>query len=146
MGGVPHIHIYIYINQSWGDLMQQDLRQGGVGDCWFMSARCSALTLVHGSSSGFRLEALAVVAERPDLVLRLFGDTARTRPWPKRLASKQARQGDGSRFRCRESVSQWSTRGHTLCSARSFLHGRNQAGCYQVNLFLDGEWRVVCQA
>ncbi|CAE7871952.1 Capn15, partial [Symbiodinium necroappetens] len=53
----------------------EDLRQGGVGDCWFMSA-------------------LAVVAERPDLVLRLFGDTA-----------------------------------------------RNQAGCYQVNLFLDGEWR-----
>eukprot|EP00439_Symbiodinium_sp_Y106_P080339 s243_g19.t1 len=57
--------------------MQQDLRQGGVGDCWFMSA-------------------LAVVAERPDLVLRLFGDTA-----------------------------------------------RNQAGCYQVNLFLDGEWRAI---
>lgn len=55
----------------------EDLRQGGVGDCWFMSA-------------------LAVVAERPDLVLRLFGDTA-----------------------------------------------RNQAGCYQVNLFLDGEWRAI---
>jgi len=42
------------------------------------------------------MSALAVVAERPDLVLRLFGDTA-----------------------------------------------RNQAGCYQVNLFLDGEWRAI---
>ena len=35
----------------------QDLRQGGVGDCWFMSA-------------------LAVVAERHDLIARLFADTA----------------------------------------------------------------------
>jgi len=35
-----------------------DLRQGGVGDCWFMSA-------------------LAVVAERHDLIGRLFTDTAR---------------------------------------------------------------------
>jgi len=35
-----------------------DLRQGGVGDCWFMSA-------------------LAVVAERHDLIARLFTDTAR---------------------------------------------------------------------
>jgi hypothetical protein len=34
-----------------------DLRQGGVGDCWFMSA-------------------LAVVAERHDLIARLFADTA----------------------------------------------------------------------
>eukprot|EP01043_Picozoa_sp_COSAG02_P015373 COSAG02_NODE_654_length_18824_cov_222.971001_3_plen_503_part_00 len=34
-----------------------DLRQGGVGDCWFMSA-------------------LAVVAERHDLIARLFVDTA----------------------------------------------------------------------
>eukprot|EP00931_Biecheleriopsis_adriatica_P073159 TRINITY_DN47502_c0_g1_i1.p1 TRINITY_DN47502_c0_g1~~TRINITY_DN47502_c0_g1_i1.p1 ORF type:complete len:1021 (-),score=218.76 TRINITY_DN47502_c0_g1_i1:37-3099(-) len=56
----------------------EDLRQGGVGDCWFMSA-------------------LAVVAERPDLILRLFG-------------------------------------GETA---------RNAAGCYQVNLFLDGEWQAV---
>ncbi|CAE7760645.1 Capn15 [Symbiodinium pilosum] len=56
----------------------EDLRQGGVGDCWFMSA-------------------LAVVAERPDLILRLFG-------------------------------------GETA---------RNSVGCYQVNLFLDGEWRAV---
>ena len=31
----------------------EDLRQGGVGDCWFMSA-------------------LAVVAERHDLIARLF--------------------------------------------------------------------------
>lgn len=56
----------------------EDLRQGGVGDCWFMSA-------------------LAVVAERPDLILRLFG-------------------------------------GETA---------RNAAGCYQVRLFLDGEWQAV---
>jgi len=56
----------------------EDLRQGGVGDCWFMSA-------------------LAVVAERPDLILRLFG-------------------------------------GETA---------KNAAGCYQVQLFLDGEWQAV---
>lgn len=37
----------------------QDLRQGGVGDCWFMSA-------------------LSVVAERHDLIARLFVDTARS--------------------------------------------------------------------
>lgn len=56
----------------------EDLRQGGVGDCWFMSA-------------------LAVVAERPDLIIRLFcGETA-----------------------------------------------RNQAGCYQLRLFLDGAWQAV---
>ncbi|CAK0877188.1 unnamed protein product, partial [Prorocentrum cordatum] len=56
----------------------EDLRQGGVGDCWFMSA-------------------LAVVAERPDLILRLFG-------------------------------------GETA---------RNAAGCYQIQLFLDGCWQAV---
>lgn len=56
----------------------EDLRQGGVGDCWFMSA-------------------LAVVAERPDLILRLFaGETA-----------------------------------------------KNSGGCYQVQLFLDGEWQGI---
>ena len=37
----------------------EDLRQGGVGDCWFMSA-------------------LAVVAQRHDLIARIFSaDTAR---------------------------------------------------------------------
>jgi hypothetical protein len=56
----------------------EDLRQGGVGDCWFMSA-------------------LAVVAERPDLILRLFG-------------------------------------GETA---------KNAAGCYKLQLFLDGEWQSV---
>lgn len=56
----------------------EDLRQGGVGDCWFMSA-------------------LAVIAERPDLILRLFG-------------------GETS---------------------------RNPGGCYQMQLFLDGEWQAV---
>ncbi|CAK9025513.1 unnamed protein product [Durusdinium trenchii] len=56
----------------------EDLKQGGVGDCWFLSA-------------------LAVVAQRPDLILRLFG-------------------------------------GETA---------RNAAGCYQINLFLDGEWKAV---
>eukprot|EP00913_Durusdinium_trenchii_P030807 g28852.t1 len=56
----------------------KDLKQGGVGDCWFLSA-------------------LAVVAQRPDLILRLFG-------------------------------------GETA---------RNAAGCYQINLFLDGEWKAV---
>ena len=39
----------------------EDLRQGGVGDCWFMSA-------------------LAVVAERHDLIAKIFGaDTARNK-------------------------------------------------------------------
>lgn len=38
----------------------EDLRQGGVGDCWFMSA-------------------LAVVAQRHDLIAKLFVDTARNR-------------------------------------------------------------------
>jgi len=56
----------------------EDLKQGGVGDCWFLSA-------------------LAVVAERPDLILRLFG-------------------------------------GETT---------RTAAGFYQVNLFLDGEWKAI---
>lgn len=56
----------------------EDLRQGGIGDCWFMSA-------------------LAVVAERPDLILRIFG-------------------------------------GETA---------KNVAGCYQLQLFLDGEWQAV---
>mgnify|MGYP002803532134 FL=1 len=56
----------------------EDLKQGGVGDCWFLSA-------------------LAVVAQRPDLILRLFG-------------------------------------GETA---------RNAVGCYQINLFLDGEWKAV---
>ena len=55
-----------------------DLTQGGVGDCWFMSA-------------------LAVVAERHDLIARLFAA------------------------------------GTT----------RNAAGCYCVQLFLDGEWTSV---
>ena len=54
-----------------------DLRQGGVGDCWFLSA-------------------LAVVAERHDLIERLFTDTA-----------------------------------------------RNEAGCYQARLFLDGKWQSI---
>ena len=45
----------------------EDLRQGGVGDCWFMSA-------------------LAVVAQRHDLVARLFAaDTARNAPGCYRL-------------------------------------------------------------
>lgn len=56
----------------------EDLRQGGVGDCWFMSA-------------------LAVVAERSDLIMRLF-------------AGKTS---------------------------------KNSAGCYQVQLFLDGEWQGI---
>mmetsp|Transcript_178512 Transcript_178512/g.572055 ORF Transcript_178512/g.572055 Transcript_178512/m.572055 type:complete len:1068 (+) Transcript_178512:55-3258(+) len=56
----------------------EDLRQGGVGDCWFLSA-------------------LAVVAERPDLIIRLFG-------------------GETS---------------------------KNAAGCYQLRLFLDGEWQAI---
>lgn len=55
----------------------QDLRQGAVGDCWFLSA-------------------LAVVAERHDLIARLFADTA-----------------------------------------------PNSAGCYNIRLFLDGEWQSV---
>lgn len=56
----------------------EDLKQGGVGDCWFLSA-------------------LAVVAQRPDLILRLFG-------------------------------------GETA---------RNGVGCYQINLFLDGDWKAI---
>ena len=36
----------------------QDLTQGGIGDCWFMSA-------------------LAVVAERHDLIAKLFGSTSK---------------------------------------------------------------------
>lgn len=56
----------------------EDLKQGGVGDCWFLSA-------------------LAVVAQRPDLILRLFG-------------------------------------GETA---------RNAVGCYQINLFLDGDWKAI---
>jgi hypothetical protein len=56
-----------------------DLRQGGVGDCWFLSA-------------------LAVVAERHDLVARLFGESSMQ---------------------------------------------QNDAGCYQLRLFLDGKWKCL---
>ena len=55
----------------------EHLRQGGVGDCWFLSA-------------------LAVVAERHDLIAKLFKDTA-----------------------------------------------TNRAGCYNLRLFLDGQWQPV---
>ena len=80
-----------------------DLRQGGVGDCWFMSA-------------------LAVVAERHDLIAKLFSaGTCPSRPARCHL--------------CR-----------SCCRALPVLisgTARNSAGCYCIRLFLDGRWRVV---
>ena len=70
-----HTHTHTLILEYLVGL--QHLRQGGVGDCWFLSA-------------------LAVVAERHDLIAKLFKDTA-----------------------------------------------SNAAGCYNIRLFLDGQWQPI---
>ena len=107
----------------------EDLLQGGVGDCWFMSA-------------------LAVVASRHDLICRLFevplydSFLSKTHLMDKR--NETASQDDLAPV---FSLSQSPTFRRTVVSEKQCVdvvqQTSNDAGAYAVRLFLDGMWRTV---
>jgi hypothetical protein len=131
-----------------------DLQQGGVGDCWFMSA-------------------LAVVAARHDLISRLFEVPAALPPPPPPQSSSSASSSvfpvfQSSSIKCNhvqgtQLLASPNTNDPTFTSTctntntntdtdtdtpsrqqqQSLQQTSNAAGIYAVRLFLDGAWATL---